>query len=371
MSQQTSISPSSRRLSLAFATLRRGGIVLIRTADNRAALMRAAEYSDYDDGQMNDIADSALLLCLRRQHLSALGKAPSGKRPVFTTPAQALSQDRLFAITYGHDDLSQSDIAFMGEREDSLADLATTILRQAKLLPSALIAGLISNDPQHHARLADMHALPVINAFDSAHHDSTGHWQMTSSVRAKLPLSSAPDSQIVMFRSEDGDENHFAIIVGNGDQQTAPLVRLHSQCITGDILGSLKCDCGPQLQTALSEMAKAGGGILLYLAQEGRDIGLMNKIRAYALQDGGHDTVDANHRLGFATDERIFIPAAAMLKQLGITSLQLMTNNPDKLAQLEQYGLTITNRVPLILESNPHNEAYMKTKKDKTGHLLD
>ena len=118
-------------------------------------------------------------------------------------------------------------------------------------------------------------------------------------------------------------------------------------------------------------MAQNGGGILLYLAQEGRDIGLMNKIRAYGLQDDGHDTVDANHRLGFATDERVFIPAAAMLKQLGIPAVQLMTNNPDKVAQLSKFGIDVQKRVPLILEANPHNAAYLATKRDKTGHLLD
>ena len=194
---------------------------------------------------------------------------------------------------------------------------------------------------------------------------------MTKGAKAKLPLAAAPDAQIIMFRSEGGDENHFAIIVGDGDQQIAPLVRLHSQCVTGDVLGSLKCDCGPQLQTSLGHMTQNGGGILLYLAQEGRDIGLMNKIRAYGLQDDGHDTVDANHRLGFATDERVFIPAAAMLRQLGISAVQLMTNNPDKVSQLGKFGIDVQKRVPLALEANPHNAAYLATKRDKTGHLLD
>ena len=118
-------------------------------------------------------------------------------------------------------------------------------------------------------------------------------------------------------------------------------------------------------------MDEAGGGILLYLAQEGRDIGLMNKIRAYALQDGGHDTVVANHKLGFATDERVFIPAAAMLQQLGVTSVTLMTNNPDKVTQLQQFGIEVTKRVPLALPTNPHNEAYLKTKQEKTGHNFE
>ena len=365
------ISPSYRRMAQAFAALRRGETILIRASNNRAALLRAAEFADYDDPQMQDIADSGTLLCLRRQHVETLGRKASGTRPVFTMPAAGLSIESILNITYGQADSIPKTISLLGEQSESLADLGTKILRQAKLLPTALIASLTSDDPQHHNRLATMYALPIVNAFDSDHHDSSYHWQMTKGPKAKLPLAVAPDAHIVMFRSEGGDENHFAIIVGDGDAQSTPLVRLHSQCVTGDVLGSLKCDCGPQLQKALLHMAQNGGGILLYLAQEGRDIGLMNKIRAYGLQDDGHDTVDANHRLGFATDERVFIPAAAMLGQLGISAVQLMTNNPDKVAQLSKFGIDVPKRVPLILEANPHNAAYLATKRDKTGHLLD
>lgn len=365
------ISPSYRRMAQAFAALRRGEAILVRAANNRAALVRAAEFADYDDGQMQEIADSGMVLSLRRQHVEALGRKASGTRPVFTTPISQLSQDEILHIAYGQADALPSSLSLLGESEGSLADLGTKILRQARLLPTALIAGLTSDDPQYHNSLATMYALPIVNAFDSDHHDSTAHWQMTKGVRAKLPLAAAPDAEIVMFRSEGGDENHFAIIVGKGDKMADPLVRLHSQCITGDVLGSLKCDCGPQLQTALFQMAASGGGIVLYLAQEGRDIGLMNKIRAYELQDNGHDTVDANHRLGFATDERVFIPAVAMLQQLGIKQVQLMTNNPDKVSQLTTYSITVTKRVALSLPSNPHNEAYLATKRDKTGHIID
>ena len=367
----TSTSPSYRRMAQAFAALRRGESILIRAANNRAAILRAAEFADYEDGQMQEIAESATLLCLRRQHVEALGRKASGKRPVFTMPVSDLSVSQIFNITYGETDSLNDSVSLIGEREDSLADLGTKILRQAKLLPTALIAGLTSDDPQHHNRLATMYALPIVNAFDSDHHDSASHWQISKGAEAQLPLAAAPDSKIIMFRSEGGSENHFAIIVADGDKHQTPLVRLHSQCVTGDVLGSLKCDCGPQLQTALSLMNENGGGVLLYLAQEGRDIGLMNKIRAYHLQDSGHDTVDANHRLGFATDERVFIPAAAMLGQLDISSIKLLTNNPDKMAQLAKFGITVTERVPLALDANPHNKAYLDAKRDKTGHLLD
>ena len=179
------------------------------------------------------------------------------------------------------------------------------------------------------------------------------------------------DSEIVMFRAEIGVEEHFAVLIGTGANSDTPLVRLHSQCITGDILGSLKCDCGEQLQAAMHLMAENGGGILVYLAQEGRDIGLMNKMRAYALQDNGLDTVDANHVLGFNTDERLFLPAARILQALDVSKIQLITNNPDKISQLEKYDIDVIKRVPLALNANPHNHHYLKTKQDRTGHLMD
>ena len=141
--------------------------------------------------------------------------------------------------------------------------------------------------------------------------------------------------------------------------------------MTGDVLGSLKCDCGPQLQHALLQMAEAGGGVLLYLAQEGRDIGLLNKMRTYALQAAGLDTVDANHRLGFETDRRVFQPAAQMLKELGVERLKLLTNNPDKIQQLTQFHLEVVERVSLSLPANAHNARYLQAKKQRTGHLID
>jgi GTP cyclohydrolase II len=189
--------------------------------------------------------------------------------------------------------------------------------------------------------------------------------------RARVPLAVSEDSEVVMFRAEIGGEEHFAVLIGTGADSDMPLVRLHSQCITGDILGSLKCDCGDQLQAAMRLMADNGGGVLVYLAQEGRDIGLLNKMRAYALQDNGLDTVDANHALGFDTDERLFLPAVRILQALNIAKIQLITNNPDKISQLEQHGINVTKRVPLALATNPHNQNYLKTKQARTGHIID
>lgn len=187
--------------------------------------------------------------------------------------------------------------------------------------------------------------------------------------RARLPVSAAETAEIVAFRSPEEASDHVALIIGRpGDRP--PVVRLHSECLTGDVLGSLKCDCGPQLHAALAAMAANDWGILLYLRQEGRGIGLVNKLRAYALQDQGFDTVDANIRLGFPVEARDFAIAARMLALLGRTRIRLMTNNPEKVARLIAEGIDVAERLPLALPANPHNAQYLATKRDRTGHQL-
>jgi GTP cyclohydrolase II len=177
-----------------------------------------------------------------------------------------------------------------------------------------------------------------------------------------------PDTQVVAFRASDDGQEHVALVIGAPGGKP-PLVRLHSECLTGDVFGSLKCDCGPQLKKALKIIGQAGGGVLLYLRQEGRGIGLANKLRAYALQDRGLDTVDANRRLGFADDERDYSHAAAMLRALGLDEVRLLTNNPNKVAGLEAAGIKVVERVPHHMPANPHNADYLATKRKKSGHL--
>nr|NUR36683.1 GTP cyclohydrolase II [Sphingomonas sp.] len=187
--------------------------------------------------------------------------------------------------------------------------------------------------------------------------------------RAKLPLEDMPPTQIVAFRASDDGQEHVALVVGAFGGKP-PLVRLHSECLTGDVFGSLKCDCGPQLREALHIIGNAGGGVLLYLRQEGRGIGLVNKIRAYSLQDRGFDTVDANRRLGFADDARDYGHAAAMLRALGIDEVRLLTNNPSKVKGLESAGIKVVERVAHQMPANPHNADYLATKRKRSGHLL-
>lgn len=188
---------------------------------------------------------------------------------------------------------------------------------------------------------------------------------------ARVPLFDAEECRIHAFRAGSGAADHLAIEVGMPKRSAPVLARIHSECFTGDLLASLKCDCGPQLRGAIRAMrADPNGGVVLYLGQEGRGIGLINKLRAYALQDQGFDTVEANLRLGFPDDARGFAPAAQMLRLLGFEGVRLMTNNPGKVAGLAAAGMPVVERVPHQMGENPHNARYLETKRDKSGHWL-
>jgi GTP cyclohydrolase II len=231
---------------------------------------------------------------------------------------------------------------------------AIRLARRAGLLPAFFVAGAAED-------------AVAVAADDVARFDTAP--SLTIASRARLPTRHAEKAEIVAFRSDEDSAEHVALIIGD-PTGTPPLVRLHSECLTGDALGSLKCDCGPQLGEALDAMAASGWGILLYLRQEGRGIGLVNKLRAYALQDQGFDTVDANVRLGFSDDERDFTVAARMLEALSQPRVRLLTNNPRKVAGLESAGIEVTERVPLQPEANLHNRAYLETKRIRSGHQL-
>lgn len=231
----------------------------------------------------------------------------------------------------------------------------------AAALRLARIGGVL---PAFFARAGETAELMLTPGDIDAHEDAA---RLTIATRARLPVASAQDAEIVAFRTPEMPGEHIALLIGTPSGH-APLVRLHSECLTGDVFGSLKCDCGPQLDAAIRAIEASGWGIVLYLRQEGRGIGLINKLRAYALQDQGFDTVDANTRLGFAVDSRNFAVAARMLALLGQRAVRLLTNNPEKVAQLEAAGIAVTERVPHILPANPHNERYLATKRDRTGH---
>jgi GTP cyclohydrolase II len=238
---------------------------------------------------------------------------------------------------------------------DPAAAAAIQLARRAGLLPALFMDG---DGGEELAAISSA----AVAAFDKAP-------TLSIASRAKLPTRFAEKAEIVAFRSEEDAAEHVALLIGEPTGEP-PLVRLHSECLTGDVLGSLKCDCGPQLADALAAIADSGWGILLYLRQEGRGIGLVNKLRAYALQDQGFDTVDANIRLGFGDDERDFSVAGDMLAKLSQTKVRLLTNNPRKVEGLEAAGITVVERVPLKAGLNPHNQDYLDTKRQRSGHSL-
>lgn len=238
---------------------------------------------------------------------------------------------------------------------DHAAAAAIALSRRAGLLPALFLGGEPGEDSVALSP-AD------VEAFERA-------ISVRIASRARLPTRFAEQAEIVAFRAEDDGAEHVALLIG-APSGKPPLVRLHSECLTGDVLGSLKCDCGPQLEAALEAIAESGWGILLYLRQEGRGIGLINKLRAYALQDQGFDTVDANLRLGFADDERHYTLAARMLGALAQGEVRLLTNNPRKVEGLEAAGVRVSERVPLRAGGNAHNRDYLETKRARSGHKL-
>ena len=238
---------------------------------------------------------------------------------------------------------------------DAAAAAAMTMARHAGLLPAFFVREA-AGEAETECSASDVAAL-----LDPA--------RLEVAARARLPVEASESAAIVAFRSPEEASDHVALIIGKRDA-SPPVVRLHSECLTGDVLGSLKCDCGPQLHAALHAMADAPWGVLLYLRQEGRGIGLVNKLRAYALQDQGYDTVDANLRLGFPVEARDFAIAGRMLELLAIPRIRLMTNNPEKVARLEKEGVEVVERIPLALPTNKYNKQYLATKRDRTGHQL-
>lgn len=246
----------------------------------------------------------------------------------------------------------------------SVHGTALDLVKSARLLPAAV--GVALKDATEFART---HQLTMIDGSAAASH-LKNRSPLHSVVHARLPMEVSEAGRLHIFRPEDGGEEHYAIEIGRPDRSAPVLCRLHSACFTGDLMGSLKCDCGPQLRAALAQMGHEGHGVLLYLNQEGRGIGLANKMRAYSLQDQGFDTVEANHRLGFEDDERDFRLGADILKSLGFSAVRLLTNNPHKVEMMEQCGIHVAERVPLVVGENRHNTDYLATKAAKSGHFL-
>jgi GTP cyclohydrolase II len=249
-----------------------------------------------------------------------------------------------------------------------LAGAALALAKLGRLLPALVVATAA-------AGVAERLSLLRVSAEDILAYPISAASSLKRVAEAHVPLEDAPQARIIAFRAADGGIEHLAILVGDPEASSAagqaPLVRAHSECFTGDLLGSLRCDCGPQLRGAIKRMAEdKAGGVLLYLAQEGRGIGLVNKLRAYTLQDRGLDTLDANRALGYGADERNFLVAATMLREIGMTRVRLLTNNPDKLSGLAACGIEVVGREAHRFDPNGVNDAYLDTKARRFGHML-
>lgn len=354
----------------ALADLRRGLIVGIASGAGVLPVLAAERADDVRLAALRALGGGSLCVILSHTRAATL------KIALYTPGAVAVPLrpgDGPTVIRHLADPASDLVAPMLGPfkaRRDPLpaaAPAAIALAKQAALLP-ALVAPLAAGDdvgPRMRAAGLLVIADSDIDSF--AKRSAEGQERI---VAADVPLADAPRTRIVAFRPAGGGAENLALVVGDLDLSKPVLVRLHSECFTGDLLGSLKCDCGEQLRGAIAKMAAEGSGVLLYLAQEGRGIGLLNKLRAYALQDQGFDTVEANERLGFNADERDFSAAAAMLKALGISEIRLLTNNPDKLAQLSELGIRVVERVPHAFAANPHNARYLATKAQKSGHQL-
>ncbi len=351
---------AARQAARAIDALKRGWPVAIAAADGRLVVLAIetannVTLADFDGSMPADVLLSAARAATL--HLANQREAASPACPALVARVPWLDLPTAIALADPVRDLATP---FKGPFQAKALDMpqaaaaALKLARLAGLLPALFVR--IDGDVE-----AEVEADAIEDYEDPAH--------LIIAATARLPVADSEKAEIIAFRHVADAAEHVALVIGTPDG-TPPLVRLHSECLTGDVLGSLKCDCGPQLHGALAAMAQASWGILLYLRQEGRGIGLINKLRAYALQDQGFDTVDANLRLGFGIDERDFRVAARMLSLMGQNKVRLLTNNPNKVASLEATGIAVIERVPHKMGENPHNIDYLATKRDRTGHKL-
>jgi GTP cyclohydrolase II len=348
----------------ARADLRMGVPVVLGQGDT-AALVAAAETLSPDRlAHLRGLGTPVLAITPRRAE-TLKARAYSDHVAGVVVPDEA-GTDWIQGVADPADDLRmplKGPFSTLRGGDEQIARAATRLTKTAHLLPAAVIVE-VADGPA----VAREHGLTLLDLTSA-----DGLWDsfsLSEVAAARVPLEASKAGRLHVYRPVDGSEEHYAVEIGRPDRAKPVLARLHSACFTGDVLGSLKCDCGPQLHAALEAMAAEGAGVLLYLNQEGRGIGLANKMRAYSLQDQGFDTVEANHRLGFEDDERDFRTGAEILKTLGFGAVRLMTNNPRKVDMMRSTGLEVTERVPLKVGESEHNRDYLATKAAKSGHLL-
>lgn len=357
------------RLDRIIGELRRGGSVLVRTGSDAAWITAAESLTMAGLGEFMEIADTPPVIALTGQRACRLGFEVERESTVYCLkPSTALTCELVEQVVSpvappeGSDMVTSMLKNSQLTRGEELPEAVVAMLKHAGLLPAALLT--------RAKNIESTDALEIsVQEIWQGLAQATDDLQIVA--QARVPLEDSENTRIVAFRPRDGGAEHLAIIVGEPDTREPVMIRIHSECYTGDLLGSLRCDCGHQLRGAIALMAAAGSGIVLYLAQEGRGIGLINKLRAYQLQDSGRDTVDANLDLGFEEDERDYHSAAQMLRQLGVHQVRLLTNNPKKVNALGRLGVNVVERVAHVFPANRHNRGYLFTKGSKSGHLFD
>ncbi len=358
-----------RRVDRAIAELRRGVAVVVQGADGACVMLATETASAPAYREVREAATTDPLLALTAQRGAALRIRPSGHDPLLVTLPAWLDLGTAQSLADATTDLAnplRGPLERLMRAPTAAETAAIQLCKHARLLPAAILWSLESD----RGAFAAENDLLTVESDAVAAYEPAQAAALEPVGAAPVPLADAENSRIVAYRPADGGIEHMAIVIGEIQTKSPVLVRLHSECFTGDLLGSLKCDCGEQLRGAIAAIEAEGSGIVLYLAQEGRGIGLINKLRAYRLQADGFDTVDANLRLGFEADERLFEPAAAMLRLLGVGKVRLMTNNPDKVTGLQACGIDVVERVEHKFPSNPFNAHYLDTKKARSGHLF-
>lgn len=357
-----------REVHRALAELRRGAAVLVTGEAPLVAI--AAETASAEaiaDAAAIAARDTEVALVVSADRAAALPGGPpgGGAHPVALALGRLadLRPDRLRRLA---DPTAAAALpALEAAPLPALGAAALSLAKLARLLPATLAAAA---GPDAEAR-AQARGVLAVGAEAVLRFAGRNALALSIVAEAPVPLADAADARLVAFRAPEGGVEHMAVVVGDPAARPAPLVRLHSECFTGDLLGSLRCDCGDQLRGAIRRISAEGAGVVLYLAQEGRGIGLANKLRAYTLQDRGLDTMDANKALGWGADERDFLVAATMLRRLGLERVRLLTNNPDKIAALGAHGIEVVERVAIVVPPNGIDDAYLATKRRRFGHL--
>lgn len=357
-----------RQAERALFDLRRGLSILMRDHERAFVVCAVEGLVDAAPGAMQALAGSPASLVLSDHRLAAIGRPGAAEAASLQlSPLPDAAGLRTLAWQRG-----ASLPGGAALRDGGLVERAALrLLGRAQLVPAALVCEVASDRAATVAAEVASGELLAVDAAEVMRLCESGPGRLARISEARVPLAEAEHSHFVLFREADGVHEHVAIVIGERAnwQEDVP-VRVHSSCLTGDLFGSLRCDCGEQLRRGVAAIHALGGGVLLYLSQEGRGIGLANKLRAYGLQDEGLDTIDADQTIGFSKDERDFRVAHEMLEQLGVSRILLLTNNPSKVEALQRAGINVTARQAIYGEVTQQNQRYLKTKASRHGHWL-